>query len=84
MNYEQFKKDILIAVDFGDCSLEEIEESIQEWYSIFKRGKYYGTVDFCKEEIPIDRDNSTMWLSSRGIAILELIDTINSLKTYRI
>jgi len=72
LEYKKFKESLLIAVDFGQCSKEEIEEAIQEWYSTYKLAEYSNIIEFCKEQIPTDRDNSVLWLSDRGIAILEL------------
>ena len=77
-SYKEFKTDLLIAVDFGQCSAEEVEESIQEWYSTYKLAGYSSIVRFCKEQIPTDRDNSVLWLSDRGIAILELQKKFNN------
>jgi len=79
MKYKNFKQNILIAVDFNDLSLEDIEEQIQELYITWglNEKNYLGNfVGFCEEHIEGTKYDSCMWLSDRGIAILKLMQKV--------
>lgn len=80
MDYKQFREKMMIAIDFGQMSIEEIEEHIQDLYTAWKLLKFpkADLIKFCKEQITGTRDDSCMWLSPQGMELLRLSRKIDN------
>lgn len=81
--FEKFKEVMSIIMMLDNLDIEEQNQHMQDWYTLYKGYNHgHSVLDWAKENFnaaEVNKNTHDFWLDARGVKIIEIVDRFNGL-----